>query len=303
MQNGSGVLGGIFSTNNSDIRDFGLTIQKTSYSEYAVHARPIIRRGPPFPLPGDVMRSQSIFKCVPVHFRDKGAGSGGSVALVSFPGSGNTWLRYLLQLSTGGCEGGGGDLCICFFMRISGSWVSIGIFTGSVYKDFALLRNGFPGESITDGRVLVVKTHESGPAARNHFQKAILLIRKPGEAILAEFNRRAAGHIGHAGKDKYTRNAGRCNKSPVINYHPKNRISFSFSLSRLVNLCRTKGEVMGGNESGLDPGLPGSSPDLHVQSTRPKYGGRTDQDPGLSGGTEKNKIRVIRQYIKWGWVM
>jgi len=85
-----------------------------------------------------------------------------------------------------------------------------GIFTGSVYKDFALLRNGFPGESVKNGRVLVVKTHESGLSARSQFQKAILLVRKPSEAILAEFNRRAAGHIGHAGRDKYTRNAGRC---------------------------------------------------------------------------------------------
>lgn len=86
----------------------------------------------------------------------------------------------------------------------------LGVFTGSVYKDFALLRNGFPAESVTNGRVLVVKTHESGSPARSLFEKAILLVRKPSEAILAEFNRRAAGHIGHAGRDKYTRNAGRC---------------------------------------------------------------------------------------------
>lgn len=46
----------------------------------------------------DLMRSRAIFKCVPVHYRDK---PGSVVALASFPGSGNTWLRYLLQLSTG----------------------------------------------------------------------------------------------------------------------------------------------------------------------------------------------------------
>lgn len=76
---------------------------------------------------------------------------------------------------------------------------------------------------MTNGRVLVVKTHESGPMARAHFQKAILLIRKPAEAILAEFNRRAAGHIGHAGRDKYTRNAGRCKLKlgPIFVYHPQ----------------------------------------------------------------------------------
>ena len=42
------------------------------------------------------------------------------IALASFPGSGNTWLRYLLQQSTG-------------------------IITGSIYKDQALLKNGYPG--------------------------------------------------------------------------------------------------------------------------------------------------------------
>jgi len=46
----------------------------------------------------DMMRSRAIFKCVPVHYREK---TGSIVALASFPGSGNTWLRYLLQLSTG----------------------------------------------------------------------------------------------------------------------------------------------------------------------------------------------------------
>ena len=44
-------------------------------------------------------------------------------ALASFPGSGNTWLRYLLQQVTG-------------------------IFTGSVYDDLYLKNNGFPGRYI-----------------------------------------------------------------------------------------------------------------------------------------------------------
>jgi hypothetical protein len=43
-----------------------------------------------------------------------------AIALASFPGSGNTWLRYLLQQATG-------------------------IYTGSVYKDYGLLKSGFPG--------------------------------------------------------------------------------------------------------------------------------------------------------------
>lgn len=50
-------------------------------------------------------------------------------------GSGNTWLRYLLQQSTG-------------------------IYTGSVYKDFGLLKSGFPAENVYNSSVLIIKTHE-----------------------------------------------------------------------------------------------------------------------------------------------
>jgi hypothetical protein len=50
-----------------------------------------------------------------------------------------------------------------------------GILTGSVYRDFALLKNGFPGENLANGSVLVVKTHEWGPQARHPFNKAVLL--------------------------------------------------------------------------------------------------------------------------------
>ena len=56
------------------------------------------------------------------------------VALVSYPGSGNTWTRGLLQRATGIC-------------------------TGSVYCDSWLRAHGFPGESIRSGSVLVTKTH------------------------------------------------------------------------------------------------------------------------------------------------
>lgn len=73
-------------------------------------------------------------------------------ALASFPGSGNTWLRYLLQQATG-------------------------ILTGSVYKDYGLLKSGFPAESIANSSVLLVKTHEWGSHVWSKFGKAILLVR------------------------------------------------------------------------------------------------------------------------------
>ena len=94
-----------------------------------------------------------------------------------------------------------------------------------MYKDFALLKNGFPMESVSNGSVLVVKTHEWGGGGRKPFDAAMLLIRyytfksfacnvmrenmglmvksvakkagsnllidrEPGPSILAEFNRR-----------------------------------------------------------------------------------------------------------------
>ncbi|KAJ8956366.1 hypothetical protein NQ318_015104 [Aromia moschata] len=99
------------------------------------------------------------------------------VALASFPGSGNTWLRVL-------------------------HWVGI-------QRLRAAKKNGFPAESVYNGSVLVVKTHEWGPNARSKFSKAILLVRSPAAAIQAEFNRQSGGHIGFASPDRYKRTNGR----------------------------------------------------------------------------------------------
>lgn len=105
-------------------------------------------------------------------------------ALASFPGSGNTWLRYLLQQATG-------------------------ILTGSIYKDYGLLKTGFPAENVCNSSVLLVKTHEWGSKAWAPFSKAILLVRDPEKAIIAEFNRQSGGHIGFASPDRYKRTKGK----------------------------------------------------------------------------------------------
>lgn len=126
-------------------------------------------------------RRSRLHWCQALRFLDP---PGPVVALASFPGSGNTWLRYLLQQATG-------------------------VHTGSVYKDYGLLKNGFPAESVSNGSVLVVKTHEWGPVARAPFSKAVLLIREPGPAIQAEFNRQSGGHVGFASPDRYRRNRGK----------------------------------------------------------------------------------------------
>ena len=54
--------------------------------------------------------------------------------LLSYPGSGNTWLRYLIQRATG-------------------------YVTGSVYFSKVLYQNGFPGEKLDNGSAIVVKSH------------------------------------------------------------------------------------------------------------------------------------------------
>lgn len=105
------------------------------------------------------------------------------VALASFPGSGNTWVRGLLQQATGTC-------------------------TGAIYCDTKLRVSGYPGESLRSGRTLVIKTHQTDPrwtgvvyppnTTDSYFTKesnipvygsAILLVRDPFHALVAEWNR------------------------------------------------------------------------------------------------------------------
>uniref|UniRef100_A0A3B5BDV2 Sulfotransferase n=1 Tax=Stegastes partitus TaxID=144197 RepID=A0A3B5BDV2_9TELE len=96
------------------------------------------------------------------------------VALSSFPGAGNTWVRHLIELVTG-------------------------YYTGSFYFD-GTLYNRFKGEKDywKSGRSICVKTHESGQKEIEMFDSAILLIRNPYRSLMAEFNRKCAGHLGHA---------------------------------------------------------------------------------------------------------
>ncbi|KAJ8044698.1 WSC domain-containing protein 2 [Holothuria leucospilota] len=105
------------------------------------------------------------------------AGSMPLVALVSAPGSGNTWLRYLIEKATG-------------------------IYTGSVYNDKALLRGGFLGESEDprSGRVVVIKMHkvQNIRSIKAELDGIVLLIRNPYSAIVSDFNRLVA-HNTHKG--------------------------------------------------------------------------------------------------------
>ena len=128
----------------------------------------------------------------------------GLTALVSFPGSGNTWVRYLLQQATG-------EIVTRLYRDpLIDSFASSGVLTGSIYKDLGLMKSGFPAESIANSSVLVVKTHEWGKSAFKMFSTAILLVRDPKKAIVAEFNRQSSGHVGVAAVERFKRSEGRC---------------------------------------------------------------------------------------------
>ncbi|PIK43833.1 putative WSC domain-containing protein 2-like, partial [Apostichopus japonicus] len=107
------------------------------------------------------------------------------ILLLSFPGSGNTWVRYLLERSSG-------------------------IYTGSAYRDVgtgndehSTFRESRPCSKST----LVVKTHGWELYDGNIFKPrkklckydgVIILVRNPYYAILAEFNRQRSNKTGTA---------------------------------------------------------------------------------------------------------
>lgn len=68
------------------------------------------------------------------------------------------------------------------------------------YSFIYSLAPGFKGEKDywKSGRSVCVKTHESGQKEIEMFDSAILLIRNPYRSLMAEFNRKCAGHLGHA---------------------------------------------------------------------------------------------------------
>ncbi|XP_046655773.1 WSC domain-containing protein 1-like [Daphnia pulicaria] len=106
------------------------------------------------------------------------------VALASFPGSGNTWVRGLIEAASG-------------------------IYTGSIYKDANLYLHGFWGE-LADwnaGVTVAQKTHDSGADHVRSFSggRSIFLNRNPYEAILSFHNFLYGGHVGHASSANFRR--------------------------------------------------------------------------------------------------
>ncbi|KAL4237394.1 hypothetical protein ACF0H5_002112 [Mactra antiquata] len=96
------------------------------------------------------------------------------IGLMSFPGSGNTWTRHLIQQMSG-------------------------LATSSCYCDDMLRSNGFPFECHHElFKTIVVKTHEFKHAQEYNFEKIILLIRNPYDAILSYANYLKRRHTGTA---------------------------------------------------------------------------------------------------------
>ena len=119
--------------------------------------------------------------------------SGPTVALGSFPGSGNSWVRQLLESATG-------------------------IYTGSVYCDRSYIQAGMIGESVSTGNVIVVKIHAAPDVTKkllNH-DKAIYIVRSPFGALLSEKNRRIGKKV--ASKNKSSSSLG---QSHTFEANPK----------------------------------------------------------------------------------
>lgn len=122
-----------------------------------------------------------------------------SVGLVSMPGSGNTWVRSLLERATHIC-------------------------TGSLWCDPILRSNSFCGEGLRSKKTLVVKNHDSTirwrgqtlPINSRHkafsdynkplFDAVIFVHRNPFDSLVAEHNRAIANSLREKDieRNKYT---------------------------------------------------------------------------------------------------
>ncbi|XP_068220450.1 sialate:O-sulfotransferase 1-like [Palaemon carinicauda] len=122
------------------------------------------REGPPRDLSGKVRypwRTDPLCKNYSTAFAKKMPRS----FLVSFPRSGNTWVRYLIEGASG-------------------------IFTGSKYGNSMLVKMGFLGEFISfkSRRTIINKIHSNTRKKVRDFSKVILLIRNPAKSIVSYWN-------------------------------------------------------------------------------------------------------------------
>ena len=95
--------------------------------------------------------------------------SGPVVVLASVPGSGNSWVRQLLESATG-------------------------IYTGAMYCDSSYVNAGMIGEGVDTNNVIAIKAHYAPSFVKKllNNDKAIYIVRSPFGAILSENNRNVA---------------------------------------------------------------------------------------------------------------
>ena len=142
-----------------------LTLQKSRVSFLSCGGKPLLKQ---LNQPNSSVHIPSSFQhCKNMSFKS----SGPTVALASYPGSGNSWVRQLLESATG-------------------------IYTGAIYCDMAYVESGMMGEHVDTNNVLVVKTHAPLftrlKVNQLKYDKAIYVVRSPFGAILAEHIRSAA---------------------------------------------------------------------------------------------------------------
>ena len=115
---------------------------------------------------GNIQLPKQFHKCKKMSFQNSGL----RIALLSWPGSGNSWVRQLIESTTG-------------------------IYTGSRNCDVDYIKMGMLGEGITTGNVMAIKYHFNyKPTA-----KVIYIIRNPYDAIVAEWNRRLSTRLQNKG--------------------------------------------------------------------------------------------------------
>ncbi|CAL4094605.1 unnamed protein product [Meganyctiphanes norvegica] len=87
------------------------------------------------------------------------------VWLASFPRSGNSWTRYLIEAATG-------------------------VYTNSAYNDPVMVKVGYVGEAekAGTGRCMVTKTHRLWEQGEDHHVRTILLIRNPAKCTISHWH-------------------------------------------------------------------------------------------------------------------
>jgi len=121
---------------------------------------------------GDVVMPKHFQACKNMSFQRTGK----TVALLSFPGSGNSWVRQLIETATG-------------------------IYTGTYHDcdESYIVSGGMIGEGIFNDNVIAVKIHWAVGSALQWLQQhnIIYIVRNPFDAMLADYNRVQSSHKIH----------------------------------------------------------------------------------------------------------